>query len=87
MGRYADLEQFLRTTPIVAWLDDEQPEQVVLRASDGREARAVVIRRRPAGRELAAYRLDRHLGLGIVPVTVARELDGHKAALQFIRDT
>jgi len=34
-------------------------------------------------RELAAYRLDRLLGLGLVPVTIARELDGKPGALQW----
>ena len=33
-------------------------------------------------RELAAYRLDRLLGLGLVPPTVARELDGRSGILQ-----
>jgi hypothetical protein len=34
--------------------------------------------------ELAAYRLDRLLGLDMVPVTVARELDGKQGSLQFV---
>ena len=34
--------------------------------------------------ELAAYRLDRLLNLGMVPVTVAREFDGEKGSLQFV---
>ena len=34
--------------------------------------------------ELAAYRLDRLLNLGMVPVTVAREVDGEKGSLQFV---
>ena len=33
-------------------------------------------------RELAAYRLDRLLGLGLVPATAARDLDGRKGLLQ-----
>ena len=39
-----------------------------------------------AARELAAYRLDRVLGLGLVPGTVARELDKHEGALQWRPD-
>jgi hypothetical protein len=35
-----------------------------------------------AQRELAAYRLDRLLGLGLVPVTVERELQGQHGVLQ-----
>ena len=31
--------------------------------------------------EVAAYELDRLLGLGLVPVTVVREVDGHEGAL------
>ena len=34
--------------------------------------------------ELAAYRLDRYLELDMVPVTVAREIDGRAGTLQFI---
>jgi len=34
--------------------------------------------------DLAAYRLDRLLGLDMVPVTVAREVDGEKGSLQFL---
>lgn len=36
--------------------------------------------------ELAAYRLDRLLGLDMVPVTVAREYDGVHGAMQFLPD-
>ena len=40
---------------------------------------------RPSSRpEVAAYALDRLLGLDMVPVTVARELDGEPGALQFV---
>jgi len=34
--------------------------------------------------ELAAYKLDRLLGLGMVPVTVRREVNGHQGILQFV---
>ena len=36
--------------------------------------------------ELAAYRLDRLLGLDMVPVTVARKYDGANGAMQFLPD-
>lgn len=39
-----------------------------------------------AGPELAAYRLDRLLDLQMVPVTVARTVDGHDGALQLLPD-
>jgi hypothetical protein len=35
-----------------------------------------------AHKELAAYRLDRQLGLGLVPVTVEREVQGQRGVLQ-----
>ena len=34
--------------------------------------------------ELAAYKLDRMLGLGMVPVTVRRQIDGQQGTLQFV---
>jgi hypothetical protein len=36
----------------------------------------------PARKEVAAYQLDRRLGLGIVPVTVEREVQGQRGVLQ-----
>ena len=39
---------------------------------------------RAAERELAAHALDRLLGLGLVPPTVAREIDGKAGALQLV---
>ena len=45
----------------------------------------------PGGRgfapELAAYRLDRLLRLGMVPVTVRRNIDGQEGTLQFVPGT
>jgi len=38
--------------------------------------------RAAARREVAAYRLDRQLGLGVVPVTVEREVQGQQGVLQ-----
>jgi hypothetical protein len=37
---------------------------------------------RAARKEVAAYRLDRQLGLGLVPVTVEREVQGQRGVLQ-----
>ena len=34
--------------------------------------------------ELAAYRLDRVLGLGMVPITIRREIDGQEGTLQLV---
>jgi hypothetical protein len=41
-------------------------------------------RRKDTNPELAAYRLDRLLQLDLVPVTVAREVDGRPGTLQFL---
>ncbi len=41
-------------------------------------------RRKGLAPDLAAYRLDRHLELGMVPVTVSRELNGKSGVLQFL---
>lgn len=41
-------------------------------------------RENPFAPELAAYRLDRMLGLGMVPVTVRREIAGQAGTLQFV---
>ena len=35
---------------------------------------------------LSAYRLDRMIALDMIPVTVAREIDGKNGALQFLAD-
>ena len=51
---------------------------------DGRSVSAVfeAVPREVVNRELAAYRLDRLLGLGMVPATVARSHDGQDGVLQ-----
>jgi hypothetical protein len=51
---------------------------------DGRRVTAVFVQagRDAVNRELAAYRIDRALGLGLVPATVAREVDGRAGYLQ-----
>jgi hypothetical protein len=51
---------------------------------EGRQVPAVfqVRGKAPARKEVAAYLLDRRLGLGIVPVTVEREVQGQRGVLQ-----
>ncbi len=79
-----DLEAFLLDAAVVA--SNEGEETALVRLSDGqRELEAVFI---PAARrgllpDVAAYRLDRILDLGMVPATVVRELDGELGSLQF----
>jgi hypothetical protein len=41
-------------------------------------------RKKGLNTELAAYRLDRLIGLDMIPVTVAREVDGRQGTLQFL---
>lgn len=59
---------------------------VTLKDADG-SVKAVFTedpRRKGPDTELAAYRLDRMLRLDMVPVTVAREVDGKQGTLQFL---
>jgi hypothetical protein len=53
-------------------------------AADGRKVNAVFVATTAAAveKELAAMKLDRLLGLGLVPATVAREVQGQKGVLQ-----
>lgn len=71
VGGVAALEAFLATAAII---DEQEVEgREVLRLRDGVvETTAVRLPRRHGGNELAAYRLDRMLGIGLVPVTVER---------------
>jgi hypothetical protein len=79
------LETFLLNAEVIAQTAiDKQTRQIGLRDGD-LELEAVFV---PAKRssflpDVAAYRLDRLLGLAMVPVTVARELDGELGSLQF----
>ena len=56
----------------------------VVVAADGRKSNAVFIAttRDAAQKELAAMKLDRLLGLGVVPATVEREVQGQRGILQ-----
>ena len=56
----------------------------VVVAADGRKTNAVFIATTSAAvsKELAAMKLDRALGLGLVPATVEREVQGQKGILQ-----
>jgi hypothetical protein len=94
VGRHAEFEECLRTTPI------ERMEKVGEGVTDpdraffaaGAVARCALVKVLPPGRqsgywesyqsEIAAYELDRLLGLGMVPVTVARRIEDHEASVQ-----
>jgi len=83
------LELFLREAAIVA-NEAPPPERAGTRLLTLRQGelavRALFIAAPAAGRwqnEVAAYRLDRLLGIDMVPVTVERTIDGKAGALQF----
>jgi len=61
------------------------PNELNASVSNGGKRFAAVFLIRPKDairKELAAYRLDRQLGLGLVPVTVEREVQGQHGVLQ-----
>jgi hypothetical protein len=80
------LEQILLSGEIVSRSEDEFGREKVSLVSDGVTI-AAIFTPNPRNREfsppLAAYRLDSLLGLDMVPVTVSREIDGKRGALQF----
>ncbi len=80
-----ELQDFLSQADIIAV--DDIGNRVVVRLSDGEHAVSAIFNR-PKGRgflpNVAAYRLDRLLNLEMVPVTVAREVEGKRGSLQFL---
>ena len=84
----SDLELLLRAGDIVATREGEGG-RILVDISDGiRRVEAVFVERK--GRnfypDVAAYRLDRLLELGLVPVAVAREVNGDDGSVQFLPD-
>lgn len=81
-----ELETMLANADIVSRIEGASGGQINLTLrSGGVELAAVFV---PAARrgilpDLAAYRLDRLIGLDMVPVTVAREIDGESGSVQF----
>lgn len=86
-------EDFLKTAEIVAWEEIGEgvtrPIRLTLR-KNGQEARGVW--KNPSGMqlgflegwqyEIAAYEMDKLLGLGMIPPTVEREFQGKRGSLQ-----
>jgi hypothetical protein len=93
IGRHAEFEEFLRTAPIVEIRDVGQgvtkPRQAFF--GPGGLAESAVVKVLPPGfrgaffesykSEIAAYELDRILGLDMVPVTVERRIGDHLASV------
>lgn len=94
VGRYAEYEDYLRNAPIDRLEEVGEGVTKPLRGffSPGGLARSVVVKPLPPKRqkgywesyksEIAAYELDRILGLDMVPVTVERRVNGQGASAQ-----
>lgn len=82
----ATIEQLLSSGEISDVREDELRRTVVTITANGRRIEAVFYKRPSRGffPEVAAYKLDRLLGLDAVPVTVRRDVDGDDGSLQFI---
>ena len=81
-----DTLQLLGDGEIVSRGSLEDGRASVTVAMDGRQLEAVFIPAQKRGLmpELAAYRLDRFLGLDMVPATVERTINGTRGSLQFL---
>lgn len=80
------VEQVLESGDIVSSTADQQGEKIV-EVTDGAHRLAARFHehaRQGIAPELAAYRLDRLLRLDMVPVTVARTIDGKPGSLQLL---
>ncbi|HZD51633.1 MAG TPA: metallophosphoesterase [Woeseiaceae bacterium] len=82
----AELASILASGDIVSSSEEDGRTVVTLLHDDDRIKAVFVPNPRTRGvvPELAAYRLDRLLGLDMVPVTVARKVDGKKGVLQLV---
>ncbi|MDX1517457.1 MAG: metallophosphoesterase, partial [Woeseiaceae bacterium] len=80
------IEQLLATGDISNIREDELRRKIVTISANGRQIEAVFDKRPSRGffPEVAAYKLDRLLGLDAVPVAVRREVDGDDGSLQFV---
>lgn len=81
-----DLHDILANGSIVSMQENAAGYADVKLSHDGRTLDAIFLalpRSRGFAPELAAYRLDRFLGLGMIPVTVGRTIDGKRGAMQF----
>jgi hypothetical protein len=82
-----NLEYILTNGEILSSTTDEAGRKIVELRGDDATITAVFSEdenRKGLNPEIAAYRLDRLINLDMVPVTVAREVDGDKGSLQFV---
>ena len=85
----AELETLLLEGDIVSMEqpEDAVPPRTIVKVSDGEHTvDAIFLKRIRRGfyPNVAAYRLDNMIGLGMVPVTVRREVDGKDGSLHFL---
>jgi len=80
-----EIEELLASGNVVSRSEDAHGRDVVTVSDDQRTIESVFAKRSGRGfyPEVAAYRLDKLLGLEMVPATVQRELDGVDGSLQF----
>ncbi|MGB5511447.1 MAG: hypothetical protein WBM87_07035, partial [Woeseiaceae bacterium] len=84
-----ELQQLLETGEILSQIVD-QTGTTVVKVGDGQRTVSALFKPRQSRGffpGVAAYRLDRLLGLDMVPVTVLRDVDGGEGSLQFITET
>jgi hypothetical protein len=94
IGRYAEIEEYLRTAPIERIVDVGEGVTRPRRAyfESGGLAESAIVKKLPPKlhdgywesykSEIAAYELDRMLGLDMVPVTVERRIGGELVSVQ-----
>lgn len=81
-----DLQRILANGSIESMQENDAGYADVKLSQDGVTLDAIFLaapRSRGFAPELAAYRLDRFLDLGMIPATVSRTIDGKKGTLQF----
>ena len=82
-----DLQRLLENGEIVSQSTDEDTDRSLVQVSDGTNTVSAIFSKRQGKGfypDVAAYRLDRMLGLDMVPVTALRTVDKTDGSLQFL---